>query len=45
VHFKNKAPLNYLKETAEKCQAWRKEHKSCNIEITSHAEENKLKVK
>lgn len=25
------------KEWAEKCEAWCKEHKSCNIEITSHA--------
>lgn len=22
---------------AEKCEAWCKEHKSCNLEITSHA--------
>lgn len=22
---------------AEKCEAWCKEHKSCNIEITNHA--------
>lgn len=28
------------KEWAEKCEAWCKEHKSCNIEITSHAVEN-----
>ena len=26
---------------AEKCEAWCKEHKSCNLEITAHAEENK----
>lgn len=25
------------KEWAEKCEAWCKEHKSCNIEITKHA--------
>ena len=25
------------KETAEKCQAWCKEHKSCNLEIIKHA--------
>lgn len=25
------------KEWAEKCEAWCKEHRSCNIEITSHA--------
>lgn len=29
------------KEWAEKCEAWCQEHKSCNIEITAHAEENK----
>jgi len=29
------------KEMAEKCEAWCREHKSCNIEITAHAEENK----
>lgn len=26
---------------AEKCEAWCRERKSCNIEITAHAEENK----
>jgi len=25
------------KETAEKCQAWCLEHKSCNLEIIQHA--------
>ena len=29
------------KEWVEKCEAWCREHKSCNIEITAHAEENK----
>ena len=29
------------KEMAEKCEAWCREHKSCNIEIVAHAEENK----
>ena len=29
------------KEWAEKCEAWCREHKSCNIEIMAHAEENK----
>jgi len=29
------------KEWAEKCEAWCKEHHSCNLEITEHAEENK----
>lgn len=29
------------KELAEKCEAWCKEHKSCNLEITSYAIENK----
>ena len=25
---------------AQKCEAWCKEHKSCNLEITAHAVEN-----
>ena len=25
------------REWAEKCEAWCKEHKSCNLEITQHA--------
>ena len=29
-------------ETAGKCEAWCQERKSCNIEIISFAEENKL---
>ncbi len=29
------------KTMAEKREAWCREHKSCNIEITAHAEENK----
>ena len=29
------------REWSEKCEAWCKEHKSCNLEITSHAIENK----
>ncbi len=29
------------KDTAEKCEVWCKEHKTCNVEITSQAEENK----
>lgn len=33
-HYENR-------EWAEKCEAWCREHKSCNIEITAHAEENK----
>jgi len=28
------------KEWAEKCEAWCKEHKSCNIDIIKHAEES-----
>ncbi len=28
------------REWAERCEAWCREHKSCNIEITAHAEEN-----
>jgi len=31
------------KEQAEKCEAWCKEHNSCNLEITAQAEENKTK--
>ncbi len=31
------------REWAKKCEAWCREHKSCNIEITAHAEENKSK--
>src|SRR3989344_6576986 len=34
LHYKNK-------EMAEKCEAWCKEHKNCNVEITKDAEENK----
>lgn len=26
------------KEWAEKCEAWCREHHSCNLEITAHAE-------
>jgi len=29
------------KEWAEKGEVWCRKHKSCNIEITAHAEENK----
>lgn len=29
------------REWAVKCEAWCRDHKSCNIEITAHAEENK----
>ncbi len=29
------------REWAGKCEVWCREHKSCHIEITSHAEENK----
>lgn len=28
------------KEWAKKCEAWCKEHQSCNIEITAYATEN-----
>ncbi len=35
--------LNYRnKEFANKCEAWCKEYKTCNVEITAQAEENKL---
>ena len=33
-HYEDKA-------WAEKCEAWCKEHHTCHIEITAHAEENK----
>src|SRR3989344_2193279 len=29
------------KEMAEKCEAWCKKHKTCNVEITKQSEENK----
>ncbi len=35
LHYKDKA-------TAEKCEAWCKEHKTCNVEITKEADENKI---
>lgn len=28
-------------EWAERCEQWCREHNSCNLEITAHAEENK----
>lgn len=34
LHYKDYAQ-------AEKCEAWCKEHHSCNLEITSYAIENK----
>ena len=34
LHYENN-------EQTKKCEAWCKEHKSCNLEITSHAIENK----
>ena len=34
LHYKNK-------DTADKCEAWCKEHKTCNVEITKESEENK----
>ncbi len=35
--------FNYIdRHWAEECEAWCKEHHSCNLEITSHAKENKL---
>ncbi|MDP1709956.1 MAG: DUF2933 domain-containing protein [Candidatus Komeilibacteria bacterium] len=37
--------LHYAnQEQAEKCQAWCQAHHSCNLEITSQAVENKLKL-
>ncbi len=33
-HYQNR-------EIAEKCEAWCKEHKTCNTEIIKQAEENK----
>ncbi len=32
------------KEWADKCEVWCKEHKSCNLVITSHAIENNTKT-
>lgn len=29
------------KKWAEKCEDWCKEHKSCNLKITAHAEKRK----
>jgi len=41
LHQCNECGLHYKdKDTAEKCEAWCKEHKTCNVEITSRAEEN-----
>ena len=34
LHYKDK-------ELADKCEAWCKEHKTCNVEITNQAEESK----
>lgn len=34
LHYENK-------DRARECEAWCKEHQSCNLEITSHAIENK----
>lgn len=28
---------------AEKCEAWCREYKSCNLEITAHAEKKRVK--
>ena len=33
LHYKDK-------ETADKCEAWCREHKTCNVKITRQAEEN-----
>ena len=36
--------LHYKEEKyADQCKIWCKEHKSCNLEITGHVEENKTK--
>ncbi|MDP3779530.1 MAG: hypothetical protein Q8R30_05845 [bacterium] len=29
------------RQMAETCEAWCREHHTCNIEITAHAQENK----
>lgn len=29
------------RELAARCEAWCREHKSCNLEIIAHAEENR----
>ncbi len=41
LHQCDECGLHYAeKEVALKCEAWCKEHKSCNLEITSHAVQN-----
>ncbi len=41
-HYEDNSTLLITgKKQAEKCEAWCKEHKSCNIEITASAIENK----
>ncbi len=38
--------LHYAdKSWAEKCEAWCREYRSCNVEITMHAEENKRQTR
>lgn len=42
LHQCKECDLHYKdKNSAEKCEAWCKEHKTCNVEITKQAEENK----
>jgi len=42
LHQCRECSLHYKdKNTAEKCQAWCKEHKTCNAKITNRSEENK----
>ena len=41
IHQCSECGLHYAdKAQAEKCEAWCKEHHSCNLEITRHALEN-----
>ena len=41
LHQCEECGLKYInKEWAEKCEAWCKKHKSCNLEIIDHAIKN-----
>ncbi len=41
----NECRLGYKeKKWAEKCEAWCKKHKSCNLGITSHSLKNEMGV-
>lgn len=45
LHQCDECGFNYAeKELADKCEAWCKEHKSCNLEITAHAIQEDIAV-